>query len=1206
MVELKRQKLTFSNQPIGVIQRTNAVVQSKLGIAEEANKLNQIALKEMEIASTKKGEEAAMAMPIDKLYTLNSDGQFSAYDTKEFLDLGRNGQRAFEALADKKFMRSIQKDVEIKHKELSSKYEETVGGASLYSSAMEDYITRIVNNSPTKFKDIIRQDGIDTIQLGSAYIESKLRDFSNAASSRMIAEEFQSLAHRLELARKNKDSDLEDKILDMMDGVLTSAELLEATSGKARAQGIHSKYERAIANLGLEGKVSKIYSGEMSKTEADASHAYLISGGQFKDSSLTNNPDLLLQLDKVLDESKYWQEESISTFSSRFRDVKKSIITNSSPSSESKREEKLGVVGKANSIVENVLEGEIVDATAINKAVESLDKLSDENPTAYTSDRNASQKESKLIPKLIRKLSLELTSITDDEGNRLPSGAWRAVALYMRDGSEDDLKSYIDLSGESVLFSSNTIKKLKALREKSLSIGVLANSKILQVLEQDAGSFGLRLKPDEVAIKSKADEDAKAFEMQKRTAKYLKFAKEQFNLQQDLPAMISSEADIPAALAKIDDFINRYTTYVETEAQGKGKNIQAIILSDKANLQKLVAQRINQIVIGKISMIASEAPDQIEAQGLISLNQEKATDLRDFANFVLTPNEATRSKVKPEYLELFDKYYKREDISLESQRMNLFRGINSTAQNVINVMNSSSSAVKETNKKIAIQNGTADRDVESAKVVDSMLFQTMKSLGITDDDKTVEDNLKEFLFSEESLKKENYKVTNALYYLMSQGYASEMFVQNFENFTNLDEKQMQVALTHFKNLTRMATSDNRITSFVGKSGTNRFSENYGVSQLSKVFNELRAVYHIMQFRSGGMVQELRPTSLGPNANNFSTDPVVIPIDFPIKDLLNDPSRTMSAEQILIGYQTIMDSLGGNIKNLTTTASSINTKLIIKDLVNGTGIFNDPKRYKNKLHLFQPPEEILDIADQYWRKAMLDINLRDDGGVGGSRALVDYYSEFKVLLKDYVDQNYMETDGNVLDFSQMNTMGTTLTSLHPRKHLGDNKYYAMVDYINDRLPPNMVFDFNATQTQEFLAKYRFTPDVSASDTLYAQIEEKNPALAKRYEKELKAGEDFKKRQDLLKLDEVAKEQGISKVVLVAYETNAVGEIIYQAMRVTASNDLAPVMVEANDGETLPFLFSLGSLHKAFEEDGVYDEIFEDQMREARELRERLIQ
>ena len=91
-----------------------------------------------------------------------------------------------------------------------------------------------------------------------------------------------------------------------------------------------------------------------------------------------------------------------------------------------------------------------------------------------------------------------------------------------------------------------------------------------------------------------------------------------------------------------------------------------------------------------------------------------------------------------------------------------------------------------------------------------------------------------------------------------------------------------------------------------------------------------------------------------------------------------------------------------------------------------------------------------------------------------------------MLTEYMDTNYMESDGNVLDFSNMHTLSTTHTRLHPAIHLGEAKYLAMVDYVNDRLPPNMVFDFDAVQTDEFLKKYKFSRQTLPTDEVYAQI------------------------------------------------------------------------------------------------------------------------
>ena len=184
----------------------------------------------MKLASTEAGEKAARTMPMEKFYTLNADGDFEAYDTKEFQDLGANAQRAFKTLANKKFMRSIQKDMEIKHKELALKYKDTVGGDELYANVFGQYVDTLVDNSPAEFKDIIRMMVLIHFQLGKANIQANLRTSSNIASMRMIEEEFLNLASKY--AKAAGDPELQASIRLQMENVVQSSQELENTFSK--------------------------------------------------------------------------------------------------------------------------------------------------------------------------------------------------------------------------------------------------------------------------------------------------------------------------------------------------------------------------------------------------------------------------------------------------------------------------------------------------------------------------------------------------------------------------------------------------------------------------------------------------------------------------------------------------------------------------------------------------------------------------------------------------------------------------------------------------------------------------------------------------------------------------------------------------------------------------------------------------------------
>lgn len=241
-------------------------------------------------------------------------------------------------------------------------------------------------------------------------------------------------------------------------------------------------------------------------------------------------------------------------------------------------------------------------------------------------------------------------------------------------------------------------------------------------------------------------------------------------------------------------------------------------------------------------------------------------------------------------------------------------------------------------------------------------------------------------------------------------------------------------------------------------------------------------------------------------------------------------------------------------------------------------------------------------------AMMDSQLRND-----KKGLKQYYNQYKELLTEYMETNYVESKGNVLDFTNMHTLSTTHTRLHPALHLGEERYYALVDYVNDRLPDDLYFDFDATQTDTFLKKFQFSRQNIPTDEIYSGME-KDPnlayymegdRLASEFAGELKSGQDISQEIFKRRLAEDLKGKGIGKVVLVAYETAMANEIIYQAMRVTKNESLAPVMVTNTKGDTIPFVFSLGSLSAAFDKDGVYEEIFRNKIQSGVDRREEVM-
>ena len=138
--------------------------QSFVSTADSINQLNKIAFDELAANAKEVGEERARSAPIESFTTLDEDGKFKAYSTEEFQKMGSIGKKAFEQLAEKRYMKSVEDDIKLRSKELRAKYQNTVGGDQAFNNAMSNYLDQIVDNSPDEFKNIIKDAGTATVR----------------------------------------------------------------------------------------------------------------------------------------------------------------------------------------------------------------------------------------------------------------------------------------------------------------------------------------------------------------------------------------------------------------------------------------------------------------------------------------------------------------------------------------------------------------------------------------------------------------------------------------------------------------------------------------------------------------------------------------------------------------------------------------------------------------------------------------------------------------------------------------------------------------------------------------------------------------------------------------------------------------------------------------------------------------------------------
>ena len=244
----------------------------------------------------------------------------------------------------------------------------------------------------------------------------------------------------------------------------------------------------------------------------------------------------------------------------------------------------------------------------------------------------------------------------------------------------------------------------------------------------------------------------------------------------------------------------------------------------------------------------------------------------------------------------------------------------------------------------------------------------------------------------------------------------------------------------------------------------------------------------------------------------------------------------------------------------------NTDAVIEAIITSTDVFKGGNI----------PQEIKELTDYMFRGFKL----------GGSNLTVDaFYEEYKTFLEDFVAQEYIETKGNILDFTNNGPKEFTKTRYALERYFNSpQKYYAAIQYINDLLPDNVVFDPETVVDEQFTEGYNSVDAVGAG-----------------YAKAYRAG---KAKEQALSAQQLIKDlpEDGGRAILVAYPTASNEEVVYQAF-LRKNFRLIPINTTDENGDEAPVVFSARSLNNALVQDGVVDEIFEDLMREHRAERER---
>lgn len=161
-----REKQQFRNRRIGVVRTDTGQEQFWNTVAQTADTLTENAFRVAAANAKKQGKELAESISESSLRTIDpSTGKPQAYNAPDASSFGTVAQAAYEETIDRRYIRSIDQEIQNKARETYLKYENDPQGVEKYSEVMEDYVGKMTKNADSRFQSIVR----DT---GSAFIAS--------------------------------------------------------------------------------------------------------------------------------------------------------------------------------------------------------------------------------------------------------------------------------------------------------------------------------------------------------------------------------------------------------------------------------------------------------------------------------------------------------------------------------------------------------------------------------------------------------------------------------------------------------------------------------------------------------------------------------------------------------------------------------------------------------------------------------------------------------------------------------------------------------------------------------------------------------------------------------------------------------------------------------------------------------------------------
>lgn len=1171
MVKVIRQTTTFRNQPIGLIQRSNAVEQSFVSTADSINQLNKITFDELAANAKEVGEERARSAPIESFTTLDENGKFKAYSTEEFQKMGSIGKKAFEQLAEKRYMKSVEDDIKLRSKELRAKYQNTVGGDQAFNNAMSNYLDQIVDNSPDEFKNIIKDAGTATVRDHVADLTLLQVKAAQARNETMINNDVAEFIFNLETGLEQGNTQLIAASLNQMDNIIKSAEMHEQTSLDASSKNYAQGVRRKMKAIGTKTAVASLYDQPLSKEEIPALNIYLQTG--FKDAVLEANPELLNQASEVRTNMKYYEQEFVSNYSKKLAVAKNSIVANSDKSSSSgKNAKKDAALNTITDLLSEYKNLKNTNKDVYNDYLSRIIKVAqDAGPDVLLSSTVESTYKKLMQGDITENLTQEILSIKGVTSRDID-----AISLYLTTGNEEDLENVEQLDGSvSDTIPENIKNRVREIRG-DLSDRSFLEASNLNNLREDINQLSRQQRQGELLVK-------KAFEDSQKKAKDLRGLEAAIELLNESKSILFdidriakttdiTQENIDAMLSIRDSFLAK----IETEMKTDGTKITTPFLGGvRDDIDKAITLATHNVMLQMVEKdLQSNVKMLVEVDGEFVVNPDIQKRIDSVVAYIKNPlnKEGVSEELiafKTSTVDNKEYYVPGADRTLETRLREIQSQVQATA-------NAYKKIADTANFNRQIYNRTIKSSEKTSTHTNDILIDLVRTQarGFYNSSESPEQNLERYLLSSASLEADS-KITNTMYKFIADGYLPASFIRIIDKASSLNNEQMGALITHVQRLQHGAIPGTNFKgSAFGYRGARVEGGDYKFKEVNDTINKLLAVAQISKLT--GNVRETEMVSADFSGGDLPDSQMVEvtrsePLTEIYKAMTNQTSQDLRENyaEIRLG---LIEQMPQELKNPQLNA---NTDAIIEGLIHSADVFN-----KGNI-----PEEIKTLTDYLYRSYMVNKNNVD---------LSEFHAEYKDFLKDYVNQEYMESDGNILEFTNNGPKSFTRTRHGLQRYFNSpQKYNAAIEYINSILPEGFVFDPNTVMSDSFLRTYGDPREVQDPVTFTSSAQQK-------------AYEALRATEAANKGTALAQELDGGRVILVAYPTASAQETIYQAF-VQKNGRLTPVNVVSTEQEgEVPLVFSAQSLNNALVEDGVFDDIFEDLIAEGVEKRRSLFE